>query len=178
MPGQGDQLDQLPPAEFVHRLGILRVRESPRSQQSPRDLDEQSIAFGQPVERAVRPYGSDCLLPGSLLVCAVLVSCPGIARLHLPRRDQDHQLAVSARQFAIEAEIVLQVADAICQPRRVHQHAEWTPHAATYGGDAVPDGLVLRRKSGAIWRWYTAHASGKRIRAQGTLAAQPGERFA
>jgi hypothetical protein len=26
---------------------------------------------------------------------AVLVSRPGIARLHLPRRDQDHQLALS-----------------------------------------------------------------------------------
>jgi hypothetical protein len=107
MPGQRDQFDQLLPAEFGHRLGILRVRESPRSQQSPRDLDEQSIAFGQPVERPVRPHGSDCLLRCSLLVGAVLVACPGIARLHFPRRDQDHQLTVSARQFAIEAKEVL-----------------------------------------------------------------------
>jgi hypothetical protein len=69
MADQRDRFDQLRLAEFGHRLG-MRVGESPRSQQRPRDLDEQSIAFGQPVERPVRPQGIDCLRRGSLLVCA------------------------------------------------------------------------------------------------------------
>jgi hypothetical protein len=106
MSGQNDELDQLPLADLGHHLGVLRVRESLRSQHRPSDLDEQSIGSGQPVEGPVRPHCSDCLSGGSLLVCAVLASCPGIARLHVPRRDQDHQLAVSRRQVAVEAEVV------------------------------------------------------------------------
>jgi len=164
MSGQRDQLDESPPAKLGRRLGVLRVRESPRSHQSPSDLDKQSIAFGQPVERPVRPHGIDCLLWGSLLVRAVLVSCPGIARLHLPRRDQDHQLAVSRRQVAVESEVVFQGANTIGQLRHVHQDAERTAYAAPHGGDAVPDSLVLARKAIAIRCWQTRHGSGKRIR--------------
>jgi hypothetical protein len=115
------------------------------SQQSPSDLDEQSVAFGQPVERPVRPHGIDCLLLGSLLVRAVLVSCPGIACVHLPRRDQDHQLAVRRWQFAVEAEVVFQGTNMIGQLRYVHQHAERAAYPAPHGGDAVPDSQVLGR---------------------------------
>ena len=115
------------------------------SQQSPSDLDEQSVAFGQPVERPVRPHSGDCLRPGSLLVRAVLVSCPGIARLHLPRRDQDHQLAVRRWQFAVEAEIVFEGANTIGQLRYMHQHAERAAYPAAHRGNAVPDGLVFGR---------------------------------
>src|SRR5262249_55263372 len=38
----------------------------------------------------IRPHSSDCL-PRALLVGAVLVARPGIARLHLARRDEDDQ---------------------------------------------------------------------------------------
>jgi hypothetical protein len=61
MAGQGDQLDELRLAEFGNRLGILRVGESPRSQQSSRDLDEQSIGtwLGRcKAVAAVRPSGN------------------------------------------------------------------------------------------------------------------------
>jgi beta-galactosidase/beta-glucuronidase len=84
------------------------------------------------------------------------------------RADVDRTpLAVSPRQFAIEAEIVLQGANAIGELRDVRQHAEWTTHPAAHGGDAIPDGPVFGRESVAIGGWKTAHAGGKRIRVPG-----------
>ena len=76
-------------------------------------------------------------------MCAMLVACPGIARLHFPRRDQDHQLAVSRQQVAVESEVVFQGANTVGQLRYVHP--EWAAYPAPHGGDAVPDGLVLGR---------------------------------
>jgi hypothetical protein len=99
---------------------------------------------------------------------AMLVSCPGVARLHLPRRDQDHQLAVRRRQFAVETEIVFQGANTIGELRHVHQHAKRTTYPAAHGGDAVPDGLVLEWEVIPIWWRQAAHAGGKRIRVRPT----------